>query len=113
MACPGEAGASPGATVGCVESSLASLRLAAALARIDELGGVMSTQEQSEVRPERAMWALGDYHAFAKETVWGLGPELVAACRISPGAAFSTWQPGPGTSPSEPPRPERASWRPI
>ena len=46
----------------------------------------MSTQEQSGVRPERAMWALGDYHAFAKETVWGLGPELVAACRISPGS---------------------------
>lgn len=34
---------------------------------------------------ERAMWALGDYHAFAKATVWDLGPELVAACGISPG----------------------------
>ena len=34
---------------------------------------------------ERAMWALGDYHAFAKQTVWGLGPVLVAACGISPG----------------------------
>ena len=34
---------------------------------------------------ERAMWALGDYHSFAKQTVWGLGPVLVAACRISPG----------------------------
>ena len=31
------------------------------------------------------MWALGDYHRFAKQTVWGLGPELVAACGISPG----------------------------
>jgi ubiquinone/menaquinone biosynthesis C-methylase UbiE len=31
----------------------------------------------------RAMWALGDYHRFATETVWGLGPVLVKACRIS------------------------------
>ena len=34
---------------------------------------------------ERAMWALGDYHRFAKQTVWGFGPRLVAACGISPG----------------------------
>lgn len=31
---------------------------------------------------ERAMWALGDYHAFAKATVWELGPVLVEACGI-------------------------------
>jgi ubiquinone/menaquinone biosynthesis C-methylase UbiE len=31
------------------------------------------------------MWELGDYHRFAKETVWGLGPELVAACGIHAG----------------------------
>ena len=31
------------------------------------------------------MWALGDYHRFAKETVWELGPVLVEACGISPG----------------------------
>lgn len=31
------------------------------------------------------MWALGDYHAFAKQTVWDLGPKLVAACEISSG----------------------------
>jgi ubiquinone/menaquinone biosynthesis C-methylase UbiE len=31
------------------------------------------------------MWALGDYHRFAKQTVWGWGPELVAACSISRG----------------------------
>jgi len=42
----------------------------------------MSTDQQSAELP---MWALGDYHAFAKETVWGLGPELVAACEISAG----------------------------
>ena len=33
----------------------------------------------------RAMWALGDYHRFAKATVWGLGPVLVKACGVSPG----------------------------
>jgi ubiquinone/menaquinone biosynthesis C-methylase UbiE len=33
----------------------------------------------------RAMWALGDYHRFATELVWQLGPELVSACAISPG----------------------------
>ena len=33
----------------------------------------------------RAAWALGDYHAFAKETVWELGEVLVEACGIGPG----------------------------
>jgi 2-polyprenyl-3-methyl-5-hydroxy-6-metoxy-1,4-benzoquinol methylase len=33
----------------------------------------------------RAAWALGDYHRFARETVWGLGPVLVEACGISTG----------------------------
>jgi ubiquinone/menaquinone biosynthesis C-methylase UbiE len=33
----------------------------------------------------RRMWALGDYHRFAKEMIWGFGPELVAACAIGPG----------------------------
>jgi SAM-dependent methyltransferase len=33
----------------------------------------------------RRMWALGDYHRFATETVWPIGPVLVAACGISPG----------------------------
>jgi ubiquinone/menaquinone biosynthesis C-methylase UbiE len=31
----------------------------------------------------RAMWALGDYHRFAKATVWELGAVLVDACGIS------------------------------
>ncbi|HSI79960.1 MAG TPA: methyltransferase domain-containing protein [Solirubrobacterales bacterium] len=31
------------------------------------------------------VWALGDYHRFAKETVWELGPQLVEACGIGPG----------------------------
>jgi ubiquinone/menaquinone biosynthesis C-methylase UbiE len=33
----------------------------------------------------RAAWALGDYHRFALETVWELGPVLVDACAISAG----------------------------
>jgi len=33
----------------------------------------------------RQMWALGDYHRFAKATVWDVGPVLVEACRISRG----------------------------
>jgi ubiquinone/menaquinone biosynthesis C-methylase UbiE len=33
----------------------------------------------------RSVWALGDYHAFAKQTVWEVGRELVEAARISPG----------------------------
>ena len=33
----------------------------------------------------RAVWALGDYHRFAKQTVWGLGPVLVEACGVSTG----------------------------
>src|SRR5262245_51398391 len=31
------------------------------------------------------VWALGDYHRFAKATVWHLGEILVGACGISPG----------------------------
>jgi ubiquinone/menaquinone biosynthesis C-methylase UbiE len=33
----------------------------------------------------RAAWALGDYHRFAKGTVWELGEVLVRACAISKG----------------------------
>src|SRR5687767_6358831 len=64
----------------------------AALARIEEMGGRMAAQQASAAdldrehkAAERAMWALGDYHRFAKETVWELGPVLVAACGVSAG----------------------------
>jgi ubiquinone/menaquinone biosynthesis C-methylase UbiE len=33
----------------------------------------------------RAAWALGDYHRFAKATVWERGMELVEACEIRAG----------------------------
>lgn len=44
--------------------------------------------DRSEPRAEaatRQAWALGDYHRFAKKTVWELGAELVAACEIRAG----------------------------
>jgi 2-polyprenyl-6-hydroxyphenyl methylase/3-demethylubiquinone-9 3-methyltransferase len=62
-----------------------SLLQAAALARIEEMGGQMTTHEVSDKAAERATWALGDYHTFAKGTVWELGPVLVEACGISAG----------------------------
>jgi ubiquinone/menaquinone biosynthesis C-methylase UbiE len=34
---------------------------------------------------QRATWALGDYHAFARHSLWQFGPELVEACGIGPG----------------------------
>jgi ubiquinone/menaquinone biosynthesis C-methylase UbiE len=77
---------------------------AAALARIEELAEAgdrkdrrrkMTTSKKAEAAttpagPElkaatRAAWALGDYHRFAKETVWELGETLVRACGVSPG----------------------------
>ena len=34
---------------------------------------------------QRAIWALGDYHEFARRSLWGFGPQLVEACGIGPG----------------------------
>src|ERR687898_665072 len=78
---------------------------AAALARIEELAKAgagedrrspMTTNDETEVpvateagrklkAVTRAAWALGDYHRFAKETIWELGEVLVRACGISAG----------------------------
>ena len=44
-----------------------------------------SAADQGHKDAARALWALGDYHRFAKQTVWEVGPVLVAACGISPG----------------------------
>jgi hypothetical protein len=41
--------------------------------------------DREQKAAERAMWALGDYHTFAKQTIWELGPVLVDACGISAG----------------------------
>jgi ubiquinone/menaquinone biosynthesis C-methylase UbiE len=48
--------------------------------------GAMEALPPEEQRAQtRAMWALGDYHRFAKATVWELGAVLVQACGISAG----------------------------
>jgi ubiquinone/menaquinone biosynthesis C-methylase UbiE len=44
----------------------------------------MSTEVPFKAR-QRAMWAAGDYHAFATSSIWDLGPMLVEACAISAG----------------------------
>jgi ubiquinone/menaquinone biosynthesis C-methylase UbiE len=48
----------------------------AAQTRIDEIAARRSGMN---------IWALGDYHRFAKETIWELGPVLVHACGIRAG----------------------------
>lgn len=78
---------------------------AAALARIEELAGAsygqhprsqMTTNEKTEApvagegdrelkAATRAAWALGNYHSFAKKTVWELGGVLVRACGVTTG----------------------------
>jgi SAM-dependent methyltransferase len=70
---------------------------AAALARIEEMGrkqmtadGVTEARARDGADRERkaatrAMWALGDYHRFATELVWEIGPVLVSACGIAAG----------------------------
>jgi 2-polyprenyl-6-hydroxyphenyl methylase/3-demethylubiquinone-9 3-methyltransferase len=69
-------------------TALGSLAELAALARIRELERRWSmsgsTKSTLEAGP-RAMWALGDYHSFAKATVWELGPVLVEACGVRMG----------------------------
>jgi SAM-dependent methyltransferase len=41
--------------------------------------------DREEQAGQRELWALGDYHAFALESTWTFGPELVEACGISAG----------------------------
>jgi ubiquinone/menaquinone biosynthesis C-methylase UbiE len=46
----------------------------------------MTTEQIPESQaPVTSVWALGDYHRFAKATVWEVGPVLVEACRITAG----------------------------
>ena len=39
----------------------------------------------AETTAPSTVWALGDYHRFAKAMVWSVGPELVAACGVDHG----------------------------
>ncbi|HEU0305221.1 MAG TPA: class I SAM-dependent methyltransferase [Gaiellaceae bacterium] len=57
----------------------------AALARLEEMGGNMTSRQGSDTAAARDMWALGDYHRFATALVWELGPVLVEACDIGAG----------------------------
>jgi SAM-dependent methyltransferase len=48
--------------------------------------GRAAADEDRELKArQRAMWAMGDYHKVATESLWGFGPELVTACGISAG----------------------------
>jgi 2-polyprenyl-3-methyl-5-hydroxy-6-metoxy-1,4-benzoquinol methylase len=63
-----------------------TVRELAALAAIDDRRMEMTTHERSTTTAAApSMWALGDYHRFARETVWEVGPVLVEACGISRG----------------------------
>ncbi len=60
----------------------------AALARIEEVRSQMTTHEatrEEAASVARTIWALGDYHRFAKELFWELGPVLAEATGISQG----------------------------
>jgi len=101
MLASGEARARlPGLRWQAMKRPTSSARLmaeAAALARIEEMANhgrmsmagdrVTETARDADTRIKaaaRAAWALGDYHRFAKATVWEVGPLLVEACGISP-----------------------------
>jgi 2-polyprenyl-6-hydroxyphenyl methylase/3-demethylubiquinone-9 3-methyltransferase len=56
-----------------------------AAAALQAYGPAMAQAVDERKAQARAMWALGNYHAFATATVWPLGAELVAACGVSAG----------------------------
>jgi SAM-dependent methyltransferase len=91
MAGPGDvADAADAYRPGMQERPRAAMVEAAALARIEEMGGRMAGDASTAAAQDtkgmaRAMWGLGDYHRFAKETVWEVGPVLVDACGIAAG----------------------------
>jgi ubiquinone/menaquinone biosynthesis C-methylase UbiE len=68
------------------EMTMRPLSEVAALAAIAARRTGMTVRETlGSKAADRAMWALGDYHRFATELVWEVGPVLVAACGIMPG----------------------------
>ncbi len=42
-------------------------------------------QDREFTFDQRSIWALGDYHEFARRSLWGFGQQLVEACGIGPG----------------------------
>ena len=84
MAGPGEAGARP-AAYGRAMARTSLIRLAA-FAAVEQMGARMRTEQQSAQKTAaRRMWALGDYHRFATQLVWEVGPVVVEAAGIGPG----------------------------
>jgi ubiquinone/menaquinone biosynthesis C-methylase UbiE len=45
----------------------------------------VESQDPESKAGQRAVWALGDYHRFARRLLWGFGQDLVEACGIGPG----------------------------
>ncbi len=81
---------------GLVGLALTSIAAVAAAIRIEEMAMKHCRHEESSSRitderePDvkaaaRAAWALGDYAAFARATVWEVGPVLADACEAGPG----------------------------
>lgn len=56
------------------------------MARTKPAAAAARGAEDSDLKArQREMWALGDYHKFARTSTWSFGPELVAACGVSAG----------------------------
>ena len=53
--------------------------------RTTSMQAMAETAARARIEEISTPWALGDYDRFARELVWGLGPELVEACAIGPG----------------------------
>jgi ubiquinone/menaquinone biosynthesis C-methylase UbiE len=62
-----------------------ALLQAAALARMEAMMDRSTVTDADAKAQARAMWGVGDYHRFATETIWSLGPVLVEACGIAAG----------------------------
>jgi ubiquinone/menaquinone biosynthesis C-methylase UbiE len=68
-------------------TALRALTEAAARPRLAESGAAMrkAAETSDPTVDARAMWALGDYHRFARALVWDVGPVLVEACDVTAG----------------------------
>jgi ubiquinone/menaquinone biosynthesis C-methylase UbiE len=53
--------------------------------RTTSMQTMAETAARARIEQVSSPWALGDYDRFARELVWGFGPELVEACGIGPG----------------------------
>src|SRR5687768_14051183 len=89
--CPGDVGASS-TNYGQVmrRDDFAQWRWLSALASLSRINELtrrlnMTTTSVNDKADIRAMWALGDYHRFATELVWEVGPVLVQASGVRAG----------------------------